>query len=197
MEKRRTKSFLTIVFLLVLSYTMAQESPLKEIPPYPESYSEGTIVARFLEGLGYRYYWATEGLKEDDLIFRPHKDARSIHETLIHLYSLTRFINDTVHGDTIQRTREYVDFNAENLRKSTLEMIQQASTALRTGDFVPHPIVFPPTGEGVVNELPFWNLLNGPISDALYHTGQVVMLRRINGNPINPKVNVFMGKTGK
>ena len=43
-------------------------------------------------------------------------------------------------------------------------------------------------------EFPFWNLINGQISDAIYHTGQVVMMRRASGNPIDPTVDVFMGK---
>ena len=42
--------------------------------------------------------------------------------------------------------------------------------------------------------IPFWNIINGPISDALWHCGQVVMLRRASGNPFNSKVNVFSGK---
>ena len=42
---------------------------------------------------------------------------------------------------------------------------------------------------------PLWNLLNGPLSDALYHTGQVVSFRRTTGNPIQKGVNVFLGKT--
>ena len=30
--------------------------------------------------------------------------------------------------------------------------------------------------------------------DALYHVGQVVSYRRAAGNPIDPQVNVFLGK---
>ena len=41
---------------------------------------------------------------------------------------------------------------------------------------------------------PFWNIINGPISDALWHCGQVVLLRRSSGNPFNSKVSVFSGK---
>ena len=40
----------------------------------------------------------------------------------------------------------------------------------------------------------FWHLLNGQLSDAIYHTGQIVSFRRTNENPVNPKMNVFMGK---
>jgi hypothetical protein len=42
---------------------------------------------------------------------------------------------------------------------------------------------------------PFWNQINGPISDALWHCGQVVMNRRASGNPLQKGVNVFIGKT--
>ena len=52
-------------------------------------------------------------------------------------------------------------------------------------------IIFDRGGEH--SEFPAWNLINGPISDALYHTGQVVSFRRTSGNPIAKGVNVFLG----
>jgi hypothetical protein len=45
-----------------------------------------------------------------------------------------------------------------------------------------------------ISEYPFWNNLNGPIADAIWHTGQVVLLRRSSGNPFNSKVSVLSGK---
>ena len=47
---------------------------------------------------------------------------------------------------------------------------------------------------GVFSEFPFWNLINGPISDAIYHVGQIVSFRRTSGNPIEKGVNVFLGE---
>jgi len=44
------------------------------------------------------------------------------------------------------------------------------------------------------SEYPFWNTLNGPISDALWHTGQIVSFRRSSGNPFDSKVGVLVGK---
>ncbi|MCA0235259.1 MAG: hypothetical protein LCH81_02635 [Bacteroidetes bacterium] len=43
------------------------------------------------------------------------------------------------------------------------------------------------------SEFPFWNMLNGPIADALWHIGQVVTFRRSSGNPFNSKASVFNG----
>jgi hypothetical protein len=45
------------------------------------------------------------------------------------------------------------------------------------------------------SDFPFWNLINGPIADAIYHCGQIVSYRRSSVNPSNPKVSVFTGKT--
>ena len=57
-----------------------QDLPYYEIPEYPESYTAGTVSARMIDGFGFRYYWATEGLRVEDLKFRPNVDARSSAE---------------------------------------------------------------------------------------------------------------------
>jgi hypothetical protein len=38
-----------------------------------------------------------------------------------------------------------------------------------------------------------YNLINGPIADATWHTGQVASFRRSSGNPIHSKINQFSG----
>ena len=40
---------------------------------------------------------------------------------------------------------------------------------------------------------PFWNTINGTMSDAMYHVGQVVSFRRASGNPIDPTAHVYLG----
>jgi hypothetical protein len=44
---------------------------------------------------------------------------------------------------------------------------------------------------------PFWNAINGPLSDAIWHTGQIASNRRASGNPFNSKAQVFLGKLMK
>jgi len=41
--------------------------------------------------------------------------------------------------------------------------------------------------------IPFFNIINGPIADAIWHTGQVASFRRSSGNPISSKLNHFKG----
>lgn len=39
---------------------------------------------------------------------------------------------------------------------------------------------------------PVWNVMNGPLADALTHVGQLNAWRRLSGNPVKP-ANVFLG----
>ena len=82
------------------------------------------------------------------------------------------------------------------LREKTLEYLEQSSALFlnKTAEEVKQMQVIFQRGTEQFS-FPIWNLINGPISDALYHTGQVVSFRRTSGNPIQKGVNVFIGKT--
>ena len=82
---------------------MAQRDslPYAAFPPAPDHYSSGTVVSRLLDGLGFRYYWATEGLRPIDLTFRPGPEARTSQETLEHIYSLSNMIISVFGGNQI------------------------------------------------------------------------------------------------
>lgn len=193
---------LTLCFLLLITFSSIQAQiidslPYHQIPDYPEGYTSGNIVSRLIDGLGFRYYWATEGLTEKDLAYRPSEDARNTLETIEHIYSLSRaIVNAPSQRPNVRGEREELTY--EELRSKTLRNFEQASKLLlgkTEKDIADFPIIFQRGEEKF--EFPFWNLINGQIADAIYHTGQIVTLRRASGNPINPKVNVFMGRTGE
>ncbi len=183
---------LLLSLICLMPHLDAQDLPFKEIPPSPEDYSPGNIMARMVEGLGYRYYWATEGLRAEDLDYRPTPEARSCRETLDHVYNLSQTIMYNALGEVIQRDNSS-DKPFDEVRRHTLTHLDRAAKALRgksQSEIVELRIYFREGSEGV----PFWNMINGPIADAIYHCGQVVSFRRSSGNPINPNVNVFRGK---
>jgi hypothetical protein len=81
----------------------------------------------------------------------------------------------------------------EFLREETLVNLERAIIALdEAKDFsnLSVKIVRPDQ----TYEFEFWHLVNGQISDAIWHSGQVVMNRRASGNPIKEGVNVFLGE---
>ena len=180
--------------MTISAQSQDQSLPYYQIPEAPDDYSAGNVLGRLLDGLGFRYYWATEGLRDEDLQFRPTEESRSIDETLDHLYGLSLSIVNSVQSiPNVRRGQNEMSF--EEKRKATLLNIQKASNLVKgdgPSDIDGYQVIF--ERDGGRSEFPFWNMINGPIADALWHTGQVVSLRRTSGNPFNSKVSVFNGR---
>ena len=177
---------ITLLFAFMTSIGMAQDKeilPYYEIPEHADNYTAGSVASRMLDGLGFRYYWATEGLRVEDLAYKPSESGRTSAETIDHLLGLSNFILNSISTEKSNDKDEILTFIEK--RKQTLLNIKKASEILRTIDDV---------SQFDNDRFPFWNIINGPTSDALWHCGQVVMLRRASGNPFNSKVNVFSGK---
>lgn len=193
------KPLLTL-FIGLFVYTGFAQSfktsvPYSDIGEYAQNYEPGNVVARFIDGLGYRYHWASKDLTQKDLEYKPSENGRTTLETLVHICGLSQTIADAANGRPSIMPFPFSDLNYERLRTRTLNNFRSASKALNamTAEQIAQLKVVFKSGDNS-NEFPFWNMLNGPISDAIYHTGQVVVLRRASGNPMDPNVSVLMGK---
>ena len=188
----------SILVILLGTFTMAQNSnlPYSQIPDYPEEYTASNVVVRMIDGLGFRYYWATEGLRPKDLAFQPSEEARTSEETIDHILGLTSvIINSVTKTPNIRSSAEQPELTFEEKRANTLDNLKRTSEILQKSsakDLEGFNLVFQ-RGENST-EYPFWNQINGPISDALWHTGQVVSLRRSSGNPFDSNVSLLEGK---
>ncbi len=187
-------SFQIVFAKTTVNFNNMDTLPFYEIPAAPEMYNAATVAARMIDGLGYRYHWATEGLRAEDLAYEPGNDGQSCSEVLEHILGLSRFILRTIKKEIHDNARVYPELEWEQQREETLMNLKIASDILReTDDISESKIIF--KREEQTSEFPFWNLLNGPMADAIYHSGQIVSYRRTTGNPINPNVSVFRGKT--
>src|SRR6478609_4632019 len=190
--------FLNLLFLLITSAAVAQENslPFKEIPDYAESFSAGSLASRLIDGLGFRYYWATEGLRDQDLNFKPSLDSRTTLQTLEHIYEMSILI--------VNATEQRVNLPGQDkklpfleMRRVTLENFQKASTILKSASdeqMKNFNFIYQLNDKQI--RYPFWNLVNGPIEDCVWHVGQVVSFRRSSGNPFK-EVDLFLGKPPK
>jgi hypothetical protein len=168
--------------------------PYREIPAYPDSFTAETVAARMIDGLGFRYYWATEGLRPEDLAFRPTPEARSSEETIDHILGLvTVLMNSLKNQPNVRSGEETSPLTFEVKRRKTLEMLKEASEMLKQPGSRLEDLSIVQVSGDTRREFPFWNMLNGPIADALWHVGQVVTFRRSSGNPFNSKASVFTG----
>lgn len=178
-----------------ITMTEAALLPYRQIPDAPDTYNACTVVARMIDGLGFRYYWATDSLREEDLAYKPSEDGRTAAETLDHIFLMSQTILNAVHQAPNIRQPIPPDMSFEEKRRLTLARYKEASDILKASspeEIDRFNIIFQSAEKRT--EYDFWYLINGQISDSIWHVGQIVSFRRASGNPINPLVNVFQGK---
>ena len=192
------KKFILLLVIPFATFSQVGDNeknlPFRDISSYPTEFSQASIVSRMIEGLGYRYYWATESLNQNDLSYKSSEDARTTLQIIEHIYSLSMMISSSFENKEYQFLSVEDDYNT--LREKTLMNLNYIHQKLQSEtDFSKLSIRFERGGTKM--EFPFWNQINGPISDAIWHCGQVVMNRRASGNPLRKGVNVFIGKTSQ
>ncbi len=141
-------------------------------PEPPGETSASNAIARMIDGLGFRLYWALRGLEEKDCLFRPSDDAYSIHEILYHILGLLNWVYKQVFGSELVRPEQSLEQGELSLR--TLETLRDFFISVDDRELEQYQL----------DDRPFWSFINMPLSDALHHVGQVSILRRVAGNPI-------------
>ena len=172
--------------------------PFSQISKEKDNYSSVNIISRLIEGVGYRYYWASNNLRLEDLNFKPTPNSISTYQTLEHIYVLSLTVKNTLLNKINIRPPDNIPKSYDDLRKKTLKNLELFNKNILKEneiDLNMFKIIF--ERNDFKSSFPFWNLLNGPIADIIYHTGQIVSFRRSSGNPINKGVNVFLGRTKK
>ena len=148
------------------------------IDEYPKRVNAVAVVVRLLDGLGFRFYWATYELDEDDYGFTPAEGGNSVGWMLSHIWGLLNWIYLNIRGEQTEQPpskigqRDHVLVLIRMIREEISGMSDERLAEVR------------------IEGLPFWHIINGPISDALSHVGQINMARRLMGKP-TPKANVF------
>ena len=153
--------------------------PYESVQTYPENITSPAIIVRLIDGLGYRFRYATEGLTPQEYQFIPGQGCWTIGEIVDHVWGLLNWICKNIFGK-----EETCPQGSESQRSHILELILKLRAYFEQLD-----------EQGLsritISNRPFWHLINGPLSDALTHTGQINTLRRLAGNP-PPKTRPFL-----
>jgi len=172
------------------------ELPYRFMPDPPDRATATTVMIRMIDGLAFRYRWATDGLRPQDVDFDPGSGARTPRQLLSHVLWLVNAVCRSVGAaettgdmDELAARTDLDDVRRETLGR--LEAVRVALSAMtdeelgnRTFEIV----------DG--KRFPVWFILNGPLADALTHVGQINTWRRVTGNP-TPAANVFVGRPPK
>jgi hypothetical protein len=132
------------------------------------------LLRHFLAALAYRTQKALRGAPESFGPFRAGPSVRTPHELVCHMNSVLGYATTFFRGGSYRVPPEPT-FAAEILRfHATLADL----ATLVTGA---------PDWASITPE----QLLQGPLSDAMSHAGQLAMLRRLAGHPVPPENFVF------
>lgn len=154
----------------------------RSVTAYPKRRDANGVVVRLIDSLGYRFYWATEGLTEGDYEFSPGAGCQTIGALVGHVWRLANWIHHSVLGKGLDTNRSA---DPEGQREQVLHLLYHIRQHVAE---IGQEALFQKSIDG----LAFWHILNGPLSDALTHTGQITSFRRLNGNAV-PRHYVFLG----
>lgn len=161
----------------------------KTLPKAPEHLSSAKILKRLIDGLGFRYQLATDGLTEIDFNFRPVPSSMNIAEVNTHIFHLSRWSAKSL-GTKLKDKYEIANFNST--REAILELLHNTAGQLEIlsdQELETKEIYLKRTD----STYPFWFLVNGFIADALTHVGQINSWRRMAGNPV-ARISPFTGE---
>lgn len=158
------------------------EDHFRSIEEYPRRDNANGIVIRLIDGLGFRFYWATEGLREEDYAYAACESCQTIGGILQHLWGLANWLRLNALGEGLSEAPDA----PEDRRRQVLEILAELRAFV---DGLDEQRLFGLT----IRDQPFWHYINGPLADALTHTGQIAYLRRASGNPA-PKHNPFLAQ---
>ncbi|WNH07612.1 hypothetical protein [Thalassobellus suaedae] len=99
-------------------------------------------------------------MRIEDFEYKPSESGRTSAETIEHIYGLSKFIRNSVLSNN--KDTNVSEFNFKDKRKQTLLNFKMVSDVLRSAE---------KSFKLEDTEVPFWNIINGPISDALWHCG--------------------------
>lgn len=157
------------------------KSHFRSVRKYPERQDTNGVVMRLIDGLGYRFYWATEGLTQGDYDFSPGGGCQTIGEIMGHVWELANWVHMNMLGSDEEAVKPE---SPVDRRGRAFELLLAIRNHIETID---EDALFAVQVQGA----PFWHVINGPLSDALTHVGQIASFRRANGNPV-PKHSVFL-----
>lgn len=163
--------------------------PFHTLSPPPAAEITGVAVfARLVDGVGFRYHWATEGLRPEDLDFSPGAGCMPLRQMLQHVHRMAQWVERGLAGQPCPPASGPEDLGT--LRHQTLDLLAAIRAhALALGEKGLAQAAFPRGGEVYT----VWNIVNGPLIDIVHHVGQIATYRRLLGNPV-PKANQLLGQ---
>lgn len=178
---------LVLIFSLFMSsFSYSQDNltklPYNKRPKYPKKITAGIVMAKMVDELGYKYYWATDSLLNDELRYTFH--SGNLPRLLLKGVSqMSENIINSTSENKMKSELKLEEMSFEDLRKNTLFNLKEASSILiKNSD---------------TSFFLNWNLFMKSIAFSDTYCDQIILFRENIGNPIKLKNEVVKQKLSK
>ena len=157
------------------------KSFFEKYPENPSNYTGINNLVKMVDALGFRYHVSLSGLRPEDFTFDPGGGVLNIEALVQHIGKTTMWLAKSIganrSGLRAKTSEEWVNLGFEELKNYRDKLLTLKESDLENIKTLGQP---------------FWNMISGPMADALTHVGQINSFRRLNGNPIK-STNYFTG----
>lgn len=142
--------------------------PYSEIPKYPRKSTTGIVMAKLIDELGYKYYWVTDSLLNDELKYTfnssnlPRVLLKSVHQ-------ISESIVNCTSEAEIKQGKKIEEFSFADYRINTLLNLKGASNNI--------------IENGEASLFLNWDLFIKSIASSDAYCDQIIQFRENNGNP--------------
>ncbi len=149
------------------------------LPSCPTLMTESNVVVRMIDAIVSRYANATKGVPESISTYQVCDSAMSLIKVYRHIYQLCYWTasawDQSVRYDHSIKT-------LDGYRLASLQMLLDLRHLLHNTNqkTLQYATLY---HERTDSYLPFWYIINGPLSDILTHIGQINSWRRVAGHP--------------
>jgi len=149
------------------------------LPPCPDNVSARAVISQLISGVISRYANATEDLPEHISTFKVCDSAMSIIKVYKHIYQLS-YWTTSAWDKSISYAQDLSSL--DDYRTATLQTLIDLRNLV---DVMSEEQLSSATlyHKRTDSYLPFWYIINGPLSDILTHIGQINSWRRAAGFP--------------
>ena len=170
------KKLILIFSLFVSSFSYGQEDitelPYNKKSKYPKKNAAGIVMAKMIDELGYKYYWATDSLLNDEV--RNTFNSSNLPRLLLNgVYQMSENIINYSSENKLKPELKLEEMSFDDFRKNTLLNLKEASNILiRNADTI-HFLNL--------------NLFVKSIAISNSYCDQIISFRENIGKPFKPK----------
>jgi hypothetical protein len=154
--------------------------PFYRIPDAPASVNAAAILGRLVDAVGFRFRWAVEGMIDADLAYRPAPDCMTHAELILHIHDL--LVSTAGNAGLSPGAPLAENSPCGEMVSAVLDLCSRLSVGYKSMSESELSACTPK----------LWNMINGPVADALTHIGQILSWRRLAGAPPAP-ADLFRG----